>query len=137
MRGTGNGQRVGTEEGERRARGLVVFDGALAMPRLKMLKLQRIQSAKAIFFMHYVSHFPYTHAHQSVCRNYREKVKQDRVQSQRPRRGFPSAQAIFFCPVFPCLAFSLHIRTSIDVEPSEGKSEERSKVAPVSESSAE
>ena len=63
----------------------------------------------------HVSHFPYTYAHLSVCRNYKEKEQQDRVQSQRPRGGFPSAQAIFFRPVFPCLAFSIHTRTSVCV----------------------
>ena len=54
-----------------------------------------------------ISHFPYTHAHMSVCRNYKEKEQQDRVQSQRPRGGFPSAQAICICPVFPCLTISI------------------------------
>ena len=62
-----------------------------------------------------VSHFPYTYAHLSVRRNYKDKIQQDRIQSQRQRGGFPCAQAIFFRPVFPCLAFSIILCTSYSV----------------------
>ena len=50
-----------------------------------------------------------------TCRNYRDKIHQNRNQSQRPTRGFFSDQAIFCCCVFPCLAIPLHIRTSVCV----------------------
>ena len=56
-----------------------------------------------------VSHFPYTCKHLTVFRNCKNKITIHRIQSQRQRGGFPSAQAIFFHAVFPCLAFPIHM----------------------------